>query len=195
MNSQRSNRETCFHICFFTEVREKETVELISSFFPWLSLSLSQMLQQPLCADSPWTDSISLQGDCGGGRNNNTQQQQHTRLRSPYAGDLCKYVPSCQALYEPTVLPKHLSHRVIKVRGESCAEVIIQAWMGFLICYLLINLSIYYQDTFHDITALLWSIYLSEEDVYTSVQYYCDPMSTQLDSSLLHCLNLSTYNY
>lgn len=59
------------------------------------------MLKQLLRADSPWTASISSQGDWRRRRRTDNKQQQHRhrQLRSPV--DLCRDVPSCQALHQP----------------------------------------------------------------------------------------------
>lgn len=62
------------------------------------------MLEQILCADSPWTASTSLQGVVEEEEDRQQQQQQHTELRS--LTDLCRSIPPFKDLYEPPLRAK-----------------------------------------------------------------------------------------
>lgn len=65
------------------------------------------MLEQILCADSPWTASTSLQGIVEAEEeeeDRQQQQQQHTKLGS--LTDLCRSIPPFKDLYEPPLRAK-----------------------------------------------------------------------------------------
>lgn len=64
------------------------------------------MLEQILCADSPWTAFTSLQGIVEEEEEDRQQQQQqqHTKLRS--LTDLCRSIPPFKDLYEPPLRAK-----------------------------------------------------------------------------------------
>lgn len=93
------------------------------------------MLEQILCADSPWTAFTSLQGIVEEEEDRQKQQQQHTELRS--LTDLCKASHPSKTSMNHLWEPKHLCRRLIKGRESD----IIQAWLGFhIFIYILNNL-------------------------------------------------------
>lgn len=104
--------------------RQKRIITGLFFFFFFHCFSnLGQMLEQILCADSPWTAFTSLQGIVEEEEDRQQQQQQqHTELRS--LTDLCKASHPSKTSMNHLWEPKYLCRRFIKGRESD----IIQAW-------------------------------------------------------------------